>query len=163
MEQARFEAAIVLGARIGADGRPGAALRRRVAHGVSLVQDGRAARLLMSGGAVGHPRPEADLMRALALEAGLAPDQVLVETTSRTTIGNARACRAIVTAQGWRSLALVTDASHLPRALYAFHRFGLAPTGLAAAPSSWRAWLREVVALPWTVLRVELGLGEARR
>ncbi|MEO0034044.1 MAG: hypothetical protein RLZZ501_67, partial [Pseudomonadota bacterium] len=82
---------------------------------------------------------------------------------SRSTIGNARACRAIVAAEGWQRLALVTDACHLPRALYAFRRCGLLPTGLAAAPSSWRAWLREAIALPWTVLRIELGIGEGRR
>lgn len=158
-----FEAAIVLGARIGTDGRPGSALRRRVAHGVALVQAGRAARLLMSGGAVGHPTPEAEAMRALALAAGLAPEQVWVEATSRSTIGNARACRTIVVAEGWQRLALVTDACHLPRALYAFRRYGLRPAGLAAAPSRWRAWLREGLALPWTVLRIELGIGEGRR
>ena len=157
-----FDVAIILGARIKPDGTPGPALSRRVAHGIALVEAGLAARLLMSGGAVAYPRPEAELMRDLARAAGLAPDQILIETASRSTIGNARHCQPIIAAAGWRDLALVTDACHLPRALYAFRHFGLAPTGLAASQSSWRAWTRERLALPWTALRLELGLGDGK-
>ncbi|WP_245651116.1 YdcF family protein [Paramagnetospirillum marisnigri] len=157
----RFDAAIVLGAMVRADGRPSPALARRVAHGVRLAQAGTVGHLLMSGGPVRHPRPESLVMRDLALAAGLAPERILTEETSVNTIGNARESRPMVEARGWTRLLLVSDACHLPRAIYVFRRLGLAvspapvwPEGLPRA-EWWLAWAREAAALPWTVLRVE--------
>ncbi|MDA8231934.1 MAG: YdcF family protein [Magnetospirillum sp.] len=156
-----FDAAIVLGAKVGADGSPSQALERRVSHAVALVRAGRVAHLLMSGGAVGHPLPEAQVMRELAVTRGMAPERISVEDRSRNTIENARLSAAIAAARGWRHLALVTDAYHLPRALYIFHRLGVPVAGFGARPPGgggrgwWTASLREAVALPWTVLRVE--------
>ena len=63
-----YDAAIILGAMVRPDGSPSPALRRRVEHGVSLVQTGKVGYLLMSGGAVRHPVPEAEVMRNLALD-----------------------------------------------------------------------------------------------
>ncbi len=156
-----FDAAIVLGAMVLPDGSPSAALERRVLHAVGLAQAGRARHLLMTGGPVSHPRPEAWAMRDLAVAAGLAPDRVAVEDRARNTIDNARLSAVIVAERGWRSLAVVTDSYHLPRALYVFRRFGLTVSGLPATPAGrpaaewWLAWLREAAALPWTMLRVE--------
>ena len=156
-----FEVAIVLGAPARPDGSPSPAQRRRVLAAVALVREGRAERLLMSGGPVLHPAPEAAMMRDLALAEGVAPERVLVEDRSINTIDNARRSGPIIAHHRWRRLALVTDVFHLPRALYVFRRFGLAATGIAAYPQGWPrsewwlAWGRELLALPWTLLRVE--------
>jgi len=156
-----FDAAIVLGATVRPDGSPSPALVRRVAHAVDLAASGRVGALLMSGGPVRHPTPEARVMRALALAAGIAPERIFVEETSRNTIGNARLCRPIVAAQGWGRVLVVTDPCHLPRALYIFRSFGLCVSGAVAPPSgrsNWEwglGWGREMLALPWTAIRVE--------
>lgn len=156
-----FDAAIVLGAMVRSDGSPSPALARRVAHGVRLVREGRAAHLLMSGGAVRHPVPEAHVMRDLALEAGVPAERLHVEDGSVNTIGNALASRALVEARGWRRLLVVTDACHMARSLYVFHRLGLPVSPAPAWPETrpgrewYTAWLREALALPWTVIRVE--------
>ena len=156
-----FDVAIVLGATLLPDGRPSPALERRVLHAVGLAQAGRVGHLLMTGGPVRHPRPEALAMRDLALAAGLDGGRLAVEVEARNTIDNARLSRPIVAARGWRRLAVVTDAYHLPRALYVFRRSGLAVAGLPAFPHGfpgrdwWLACLREAGALPWTVARVE--------
>jgi uncharacterized SAM-binding protein YcdF (DUF218 family) len=158
-----FDAAIVLGAMVRPDGSPSRALERRVLHAVELARSGRVRHLLMTGGPVSHPVPEAWAMRDLAVAAGLAPERVAVEDRARNTIDNARLSAAIVAERGWRRLAVVTDAYHLPRALYVFRRCGLAVAGSPAFPAGWprREWwlacLREAGALPWTVLRVERG------
>ncbi|CAA7621546.1 conserved hypothetical protein [Candidatus Terasakiella magnetica] len=156
-----FDAAIVLGAMIRPDGSPSPALTRRVARGIELVRQGRVEHLLMSGGAVRHPTPEAHVMRDMALAEGIAPGRVVVEDQSHNTIGNAVLSRPLVKARGWTRLLVITDACHLPRALYIFHRFGLAVHPAAALPAhrpGWEwygAWGREILALPWTILRVE--------
>ena len=156
-----FDAAIVLGAMVRPDGSPSRALERRVRHAVALALAGRVHHLLMTGGPVRHPLPEAWAMRELAVAAGLAPERVVVEDRARNTIDNARLSAVIVAERGWRRLAVVTDAYHLPRALYVFRRFGVTAAGLPAFPAGlpasewWLSCLREAGALPWTVLRVE--------
>lgn len=156
-----FDAAIVLGCPPRPDGTPSAAQLRRVRIAVALARDGRAGHLLMTGGAVAHPTPEAVMMRELALGSGLASERVVIEDRAVNTIDNARRSAVIIAERGWRRLALVSDAYHLPRALYVFRRAGLGVVGVPAwregAPRpDWAlAWLREAVALPWTVLRVE--------
>ncbi len=156
-----FDAAIVLGATLRPDGLPSRALERRVLHAVGLVQAGRAGHLLMTGGPVRHPRPEALAMRDLAVAAGLDAGRVMVEVEARNTIDNARLSVPVVAVHGWRRLAVVTDAYHLPRALYVFRRLGLPVAGLPVFPPGlpgrewWLACLREAGALPWTVMRVE--------
>ena len=164
-----YDAAIVLGAQVRRDGSPSPALVRRVEHAVRLAQAGVIGHLLMSGGAVCHPTPEARIMRDLALAAGLAPERVTTEESSRNTIGNALLSRPIIAQRGWKRLVLVTDACHIPRALYVFHRLGVRVRPAAALPEGWprrewwAAWLREAAALPWTVLRVEGGRLRSRR
>jgi uncharacterized SAM-binding protein YcdF (DUF218 family) len=155
-----FDAAVVLGAMVRPDGRPSPALARRVAHAVGLAQRGVVRSLLMSGGPMAHPTPEAWAMRDLAIATGIAPDRIAVEDRSRNTIDNARLSAQVAEENGWRRLVVVTDLYHLPRALYVFRRFGVAAAGSGARPQRpaaewWAACAREALALPWTVLRVE--------
>lgn len=156
-----YDAAIVLGAMVRPDGSPSPAMARRVGHAVALARDGMVKHLLMTGGAVRHPTPEARLMRDLAVAAGIPAARVTTEEGSLNTIGNALLCRPLIAQQGWERLLLVTDACHLPRSLYVFHRLGMPVRPAAAMPDGWPhrewwwAWLREAAALPWTVMRVE--------
>lgn len=157
----RFDCLIVLGARVRPDGTPSAAMHRRVATAIALARNGTAAHLLMSGGAVGHAVPEARVMRALALAAGIAPERVLTEERSGDTIGNARHCHALVAAHGWTRLAVVSDGWHLPRVRVIFAHVGLTATTIAATPTGPagpRAWagLREIGALAKTLVRLKL-------
>ncbi|KAF0223696.1 MAG: hypothetical protein FD176_1722 [Rhodospirillaceae bacterium] len=154
-----FHCAIVLGAKVMADGSPSPALARRVAHAAALAQGGRVAHLLMSGGAVNHPTPEAQVMRNLAMAAGIAADRIVIEDRSRNTIGNARYCAPIIAAHGWTRLLLVTDTFHLPRARLIFARHGLTVALSGARPESvsaeWlMAHLREIPAMMKTLYRL---------
>lgn len=156
-----YDAAIVLGAKIAADGSPSPAMARRVAHGAALVRSGHARTLLMSGGATTHAVAEAHVMRGLALAHGVPEAALHIEDRSRNTIENALLSAPIAAAFGWRRLVVVSDAYHLPRALYIFRRFGLNAAGSAASlpdrPGKewWLAHLREAGAFAWTVIRVE--------
>lgn len=156
-----YDAAIVLGAMVRPDGSPSPAMARRVARGVRLIQEGRAGHLLMSGGAVRHPVPEASVMRSIALDLGVPADRLHVEEASLNTIGNALLSRPMVEEKGWTRLAVVTDACHMARSLYIFRRLGLTVRPEPAWPEErprgewYAAWVREAFALPWTIARVE--------
>jgi uncharacterized SAM-binding protein YcdF (DUF218 family) len=145
------DAIVVLGCR------GPAALRRRLEIGIRLFEVGAAPLLVLSGGGSG-PVPEAELMRRAAIADGVPPTALLIDFVSRDTFENARETARLLSARGLRSVLLVSDRVHLPRAALLFRLAGLRIAGRAAVPArSLRrqagATLREIVALPWSLLR----------
>lgn len=135
-EPQRYDAVIVLGTRVEADGRASAPLARRVGRGVALVKAGVAPHLLLTGGHSPGDWPgvpsEAEVMAALAREAGIPAGAILLEPEARSTWENAIFSRRLMAAQGLASALLVTDWLHLWRARLCFRRCGLRVTGCAA-------------------------------
>ena len=135
-----------------------AALRRRLEIGIRLFDQGAAPLLVLSGGGSG-PTPEAELMRRAAIAHGVPPTALLIDPVSRDTFENARETARLLSARGLGSVVLVSDRAHLPRAALLFRLAGLRVAGRAAVPArSLRrqtgATLREIAALPWSLLRV---------
>jgi uncharacterized SAM-binding protein YcdF (DUF218 family) len=147
----------VLGCPVGPQGRPGAALRRRVERGLAVYRRGAAPLLLLSGGGDG-PVAEAEAMRAIARQAGIGEDALLIEPRSRSTNENARNTARLLRARGKTRVVLVSDRAHLPRAALLFRLAGLRVAGCAAAPppsprTEFRLALYELAALPWSLVR----------
>ncbi|QNT69217.1 YdcF family protein [Defluviicoccus vanus] len=149
---AAADAVIVLGAAVLAPGVASDALRRRIDHGLAVYFARHARYLVVSGGIVAAPPAEATLMREIALAAGVPNERIIVEDQSRNTFENAVYVGRILRRDGLRRAVLVTDAFHLPRALYCFRRLGLAVEGdgVARQPSTsrlkwWRQYLEELV------------------
>jgi uncharacterized SAM-binding protein YcdF (DUF218 family) len=149
------DAIVVLGCPVLPDGQASPGLVRRVARGVALFRQGVAPLLVLSGGGLGGV-PEAEIMRCLALAAGVPQAALLVEPRSRNTLENARETARLLAAQGLASVLLVSDRVHLPRAALLFRRAGLAVAGRAAPPPpalrrEATLALRELVALGRTL------------
>jgi uncharacterized SAM-binding protein YcdF (DUF218 family) len=145
------DAIVVLGCR------GPAALKRRLGIGIRLFEARAAPLLVLSGGGSGS-LPEAEIMRRAAIAHGVPETAMLVDTVSRNTVENARETARLLSAQGVRSVLLVSDRVHLPRAALLFRLAGLRVAGRAAAPArSFRraagAAFREILALPWSLLR----------
>jgi uncharacterized SAM-binding protein YcdF (DUF218 family) len=101
----------------------------RLVEGLRVLSHLPGSRLLLSGGAVFDPVPEADTMSAVAkalLGAGVDP---VLERDSRDTQDQARFVGGIV---GDEPFVLVTSAIHMPRAMLLFRRQGMNPV---AAPA----------------------------
>lgn len=126
------DAIVVLGARIEADGSPGAALARRLTSATNVFERGLAPTILVSGGARWHGHIEAIAMRRFLIELGVPDDAVLIEPLARSTAENAFFCARVARSQGWRSLAVVSCPWHLPRALRNFERCGIPAVPIAA-------------------------------
>jgi uncharacterized SAM-binding protein YcdF (DUF218 family) len=157
---AAADAIVVLGCRLKPDGTASPALARRVACGVALYRQGAAPFLVMSGGGIGRV-PEAEIMRRIAIAAGVPERALIVEPRSRNTFENARETARLLAARGLVSVLLVSDRVHLPRAALLFRRAGLKIVGRAAAapPALLREALpalRELAALARTSLYVLL-------
>jgi len=123
------DAVLVLGAATAAPGVPGPALRRRLEHGVGVFRARKAAFLLVSGGIVGPPPAEAHLMREMAMARGIEAERIVVEDQARSTFENAVYAGRIIRERGWGRVVVVTDAFHLPRALFVCRRLGLPVEG----------------------------------
>jgi uncharacterized SAM-binding protein YcdF (DUF218 family) len=96
----------------------------RLVEGVRLQRQLPGGRLLLSGGSVFGSDPDAETMRALALELGVEPAAIVLDSVSPDTESQAQ---AIHTQLGVEEFFLVTSASHMPRALALFRKAGTNP------------------------------------
>ena len=99
----------------------------RLLTGVDLIRQGKAGWLVVSGGRVTFAGddptpPEASYAASLAASLGVPPDRIVRSEAPRNTAEEAQAMASIARQRGWRSLLLVTSASHLPRAAATFRR-----------------------------------------
>jgi len=156
--QTAADALVVLGCRLAAEGRASERLRRRVARAVELYRAGAAPLLLMSGGGAG-PVTEAEIMRDLAMAAGVPETALLCEPDSRNTVENAINTARLLVECGLRRVILVSDRTHLPRAALLFRLAGLEVVGRAGVPAhsphrTLLATCYEIGALPRSLVRL---------
>lgn len=153
------DAAIVFGAAVYADGRLSAVLRDRMDTAIALYETGKVRRILVSGDNRADHYDEPGAMRAYAIARGIpegavAPDQAGLRTYDT--------CYRAGEIFGLNDAILVTQAFHLPRALFTCRQLGLDVVGVAADQRPYRGarWyeFRETVAslrALWDVVRRE--------
>jgi len=66
------------------------------------------------------------------IEAGVPSDRVLDESSSETTVDQARCVDALLRPRGIRRVVLVTSPAHMKRALAVFRAVGMDPIGSIA-------------------------------
>jgi len=96
----------------------------RVMEAVRIYRSSPGTRLILSGGEVFDPIPEAEVMAHIARELGVDAEDILLEDRSKDTKDEARLIQPIV--QDAR-FVLVTSASHMPRAMAMFRTLGMHP------------------------------------
>ncbi|MBK5914657.1 YdcF family protein [Rhodocyclus purpureus] len=99
----------------------------RVWHAARLYHAGKARLLLLSGGSNREvsATSEADAMRVLLRDLGVADADMLLEEDSRNTRQNARFSAELLRARGIDRILLVTSALHMQRAVRLFAAEGL--------------------------------------
>lgn len=156
-EEAPEGAAIVVLA--GSAGKDGTGLngetQERLNAALALHKAGAATLFVVTGG--GTP-PVAETMRDAALEAGIAPDAILVENKSHSTLQNALFSADFDRLDKSAPIILVTHRYHLPRAHASFRWAGFnSVVNHAADPDSpfavTQGLLWEAVKWPLNVLR----------
>jgi len=102
----------------------------RLIEGIRLHRKFPAMKLILSGGSVFDPIPEAKVMADLAKEIGVNENDIILESKSQDTIDEANLIKTIVNND---KFFLVTSASHMPRSMAMFKKLGMhpipAPTG----------------------------------
>jgi len=141
--------AIVFGAGLWRDGRPTPVLRDRVATAAELFFAGKVEKLLMSGDNRFEDYDEPGAMRAYALSLGVPEEAIVLDFAGRRTYDTCYRAKHIF---GLKEAILVTQAFHLPRAIYTCNSLGLRAQGVIADRRDYRRgsltyWhLREAVA-----------------
>ncbi|MBI3196061.1 MAG: YdcF family protein [Rhodospirillales bacterium] len=102
----------------------------RIWHAARLYHRGLAPRIIVSGGGDGE-MTEAEAMRLFLTDLGVPSQAIVIEGASLNTIENIRQVRTLV--KDGR-VALVTSASHMPRAMRLARIAGL---NVAAFPTDW--------------------------
>ena len=110
----------------------------RPLHGARLYLEGKASKVIMSGGRIdwkdGGP-PESSDMAELAKTLGVPADAILEDPTSLNTYQNAVNVKQILEAENLQTVLLVTSAIHMPRSLQIFKKQGIEAI---AAPTDFR-------------------------
>ena len=118
------DAIVVLAGGVGESGQAGGGYQERVKHAVDLYQQGFAKHLVFSSG-YRFVFQEARVMQELAINLGVPPEAILLETQAAHTQENVTLVSAILERQGWRSILLVSSPYHMRRAVLTWRK--LAP------------------------------------
>lgn len=151
------DVAIVLGARVYADGTPSPFLRQRLDLGVELFKAGKVRAILVSGANTPASFYETDVMRAYAVAAGVPAEKVVADPGGYDTFDTCVRARKVF---GVTSATLVSQGYHLPRALTLCKSVGIDAVGVGDyAPRGTSPFWREGELREWFAgPKVELDL-----
>lgn len=119
----------------------------RLMEGLRILSANPGARLFVSGYAASDRRPHADVMRDVAISMGVDPARIHVFPGARDTAEEAAQMKPLL---GSQPFALVSEASHLPRAMRFFQREELQPlpapaVKMSSSHSDWRIEARAAI------------------
>ena len=149
--------AIVYGARVYPNGRLSSMLRDRVETAVQLYHAGKVDTLLMSGDNRADHYDEPGHMRDYAISRGVPAAAIRTDPSGLRTYDTCYRAKQLF---GIDSAVLVTQAFHLPRALFTCEALGISVTGVVADQRTYSAaslsWSesREIPALVVALLDV---------
>lgn len=112
---------IVLGAATYGE-KPSPVFEERIKHGIELLKQGEAARIIFTGGygeGASHAESEVGALYAVSKSV------ILTETRSRTTNQNLAEAKVLMDATGLKSAIIVSDPLHLKRASVMARGLGL--------------------------------------
>jgi SanA protein len=121
--------AIVFGAGLQRDGTPAAVLRDRVTTASNLYFAGKVDKLLMSGDnrTIYYNEPQA--MHDYAIRLGVPSEDIVLDYAGQRTYDTCYRARDIF---GLEDAILITQAFHLPRAIYTCNTLGIEAVGVPA-------------------------------
>ena len=123
---------IVLGAKL-IGNNPSTMLRLRLEEAVRLHQGGYAPMIIVSGArGADENMSEASAMRDYLMGHGIDSQSIIIEDQSYSTYQNLANCRSLMQNHGFNSAIIVSNTSHMRRALKLAHDLGIKASGSAA-------------------------------
>lgn len=125
------DCAIVLGAAAWHN-KPSPVFKERINHAITLYQDRRVPRLILTGGfGDGAPFAESEVALKYCLDKGIPKSAISIETTSQTTLENLVEARKLLDDGSPHTALVVSDPWHLKRAVAMARSLGIdaSPSG----------------------------------
>lgn len=149
---------VIFGAAVRADGRPSAALLRRIGYGLQAARAWPDAPVLCSGG-VGRVGPsEASVMIAILRREGVAAERLIADEDSLDTLQSVAVAARQARALGGGLVIACSDGYHLPRIRLMLAVLGVRSVAGPRGGSRGDPWhrlsmaVREIPAIPYDVV-----------
>lgn len=154
--------AIVFGAGVRADGTVSAILEDRLLAAVDLYARGVVDTLLLTGDHSNDDYDEVDAMKRFVVARGVPAPAVAIDPHGVDTFSSVARARRVY---GYDRAVLVSQAYHLPRALFLAERVGIDCEGVAADRRAYRSmlWFRSREILSRVKAIVDWTLGRSPR
>ena len=129
-EARKSDVAVVLGAAA-YDKQPSPVLEERVNHAIDLYRRHLVRKLILTGGfGTGAPMAESEVARNYAIREGVPEGDILIETTSRSTVENVDEAQRLMQLHHLATAIIVSDPLQMRRAMMI-----LRDRGVSAVPS----------------------------
>lgn len=119
---ARSDVGLVLGNKVELDGTPSPRLRARLDRTLELFRDGFFPSIIVSGGFGKEGFDEATVMRDYLVTHGVPSSSVIADSHGDTTFASAVNTARIAKEHGFKSVLVVSQYFHVPRARLALRR-----------------------------------------
>jgi uncharacterized SAM-binding protein YcdF (DUF218 family) len=141
---AKADAAVVLGAAVWL-GQPSPVYRERIYHAIDLYFAGRVSYIIFAGGiGEGDARSEAEIGRDVAIERGVAPYHIFIDTVSTVTSENLKNALAIGNINGLSTYLIVSDPLHMKRVLFISKDIGMQAFPSPTPSSRYISWKTQI-------------------
>lgn len=145
----KADVALVLGNMVNTDGTPSPRLRARLDKTLELYRSGYFPTIIVSGGIGIEGYDEAQVMRDYLVSLGVSADHIVMDNKGINTSESAKNTLEIIRESNQKSVFVITQYFHVPRARLTLARLGISPIYSAHADFfEWRdiySSLREVV------------------
>ena len=149
---------IVFGAAVRPNGRPSAALRRRIDLAARWERDNPGAMVIATGGVGRHGPAEAKVIKDALVASGIAARRIILEPRARDTLESVRRCHRLLMERGdCERVICCTSSYHQPRCALLLRLLGYTVISPAISMSRSRLKrrvysrliLKEVIATPY--------------
>lgn len=131
----KAQAVVILGAKVYANGSPSPALADRLAAGLSLYQQGKAPKILVTGDGRETVQSEVEAMTAYLLERDVPPEDILQDPEGLNTYASLYRAQSVY---GLSNILIVTQKYHTGRSVYLGRQLGLNCWALGTPDSVFR-------------------------
>jgi vancomycin permeability regulator SanA len=119
---ANADVALVLGSKVEMDGTPSVRLRARLDRTLELFREGRFPSVIVSGGTGKEGFDEAAVMRDYLISNGVPADRIIPDSHGDTAFASAANAARIARERNFRSVFVVSQYFHIPRARLALQQ-----------------------------------------
>ena len=133
----KYDAIVVLGAGLRADGKPSNMLEDRLKGAIELYKKGVSQKIIVSGDCSGEDYDEVSAMKKYCIDNGVAEDDVIRDDAGYSTY---ETMDNVVNGMGYERIIVVTQKYHVYRSVYIARRMGADADGFSTDYRDYIFW-----------------------